>query len=140
MIQRIQTIWLLLAAVCAFFTIRFSFYSGHKIDDPKKLYTVLNANTNMSLLILTVAVGIAALVLIFLFKDRKMQMRITLAVLLLSLLNIFLYYNETKKFIAAESSLDLSCVIVFAIPVFLFLAFRGIYKDEKLVKSVDRLR
>jgi hypothetical protein len=140
MIQRIQSIWLLLAAACAFITIRLPFYSGHKIDDPQKLYSALNATTNMLLLILTVAVGIVSLVLIFLFKDRKMQMRITIAALLVSLLNIFLYYNETKKFIAAESSLDLSCVFVFAIPVLLFLAFRGIYKDQKLVKSVDRLR
>jgi len=140
MIQRIQTIWLLLAAVCAFLTIRLPFYSGHKIDDPQKLYAVLNATTSMLLLILTVAVGIVSLVLIFLFKDRKMQMRITFATLLVSLLNILLYYNETKKFIARESSLDLACVFVFAIPVLLFLAFRGIYKDQKLVKSVDRLR
>src|SRR4051812_24302073 len=140
MIQRIQTIWLLLAAACAFVTIRLSFYSGHKINDPQKIYTPLNATSNMILLILTVALGIAALVLIFLYKDRKMQMRITFVCLLLSLLNIYLYYNETKKFIAVESSLDLSCVFVFAIPVLLFLAFRGIYKDQKLVKSMDRLR
>jgi hypothetical protein len=140
MIQRIQTIWLLLAAACAFITIRLSFYSGHKIDDPQKIYTALNATTNMILLILTVALGIASLVLIFLYKDRKMQMRLTIVALLLSLLNIYLYYNETKKFIAAESSLDLTCVFVFAIPILLFLAFRGIYKDQKLVKSMDRLR
>src|SRR6478735_573861 len=140
MIQRIQTIWFFLAAVCAFITIRFSFYSGHKINDPQKVYTVLNATTDMILLILTVALGIVALVLIFFYKDRKTQMRITLVALLVSLLNIYLYYNETKKFIAAESSLDLTCIFVFAIPILLFLAFRGIYKDQKLVKSMDRLR
>jgi hypothetical protein len=140
MIQRIQTIWLLLAAVCAFITIRLSFYSGHKINDPQKIYTVLNATTSMLLLILTVALGIVAFVLIFFYKDRKTQMRITLVALLVSLLNIYLYYNETKKFIAAESSLDLTCIFVFVIPVFLFLAFRGIYKDQKLIKSMDRLR
>jgi hypothetical protein len=140
MIQRIQTIWLLLTAACAFLTIRLPFYSGHKMDDPQKTYAALNATTNMLLLILTVAIGIACLISIFLFKNRKLQMRITLVALLVSLLNIFLYYNETKKFIAIESSLDLSCVFVFAIPVLLFLAFRGIYKDEKLIKSVDRLR
>jgi hypothetical protein len=67
-------------------------------------------------------------------------MRITLAALLVSLLNIYLYYSETKKFVAVESSLDLTCVFVFAIPVLLFLAFRGIYRDQKLIKSMDRLR
>ena len=140
MIQRIQTIWLLLAAACAFITIRLSFYSGHKINDPQKIYTALNATTSMILLILTVALGIIAFVVIFFYKDRKAQMRITLAALLASLLNIYLYYSETKKFIAAQSSLDFTCVFVFAIPILLFLAFRGIYKDQKLIKSMDRLR
>jgi len=140
MIQRVQTIWLLLAAACAFITLRLSFYSGHKIHDPQKIYTVLNATTSMVLLILTVALGIVAFVLIFFYKDRKTQMRITLAALLVSLLNIYLYYSETKKFVALESSLDLTCVFVFAIPVLLFLAFRGIYKDQKLIKSMNRLR
>ena len=140
MIQRIQTVWLLLAAACAFISIRLSFYSGHKIDDPQKLYTVLNATTNMIILILTVAIGIISFVLIFLYKDRKTQMRIAIATLLASLLNIFLYFIEIKKFVASESSFDLTCVFVFIIPILLFLAIRGIYKDEKLIKSMNRLR
>jgi hypothetical protein len=31
-------------------------------------------------------------------------------------------------------------VLTFLVPVFLFLAIRGISKDEKLVKSLNRLR
>ena len=33
MLQRIQSIWLLLAAICALLTIKFSFYSGN-IETP----------------------------------------------------------------------------------------------------------
>ena len=90
------------------------------------------------MLILTVAVAIAALVLIFLYKDRKMQMKIALIVLGLSLVNIFLFVSATEKFV--EGTYDLTSPVAVAVPVFLLLAVRGIYKDEKLVKSVDRLR
>jgi hypothetical protein len=138
MIQRIQTIWLLLASACAFITLKLSFYSGNKIIDDQKQFVHLTANENMLLTILSVAVGIAALILVFLYKDRKMQMRLTLLNLVISLFNIYLYINETKNFM--EGRVDWSSLFVFLIPVFLFLAVKGIYSDQKLVKSMDRLR
>ncbi len=138
MIQRIQTIWLLLAAGCAFASLKLSFYSGNKIINNEKQFAYLTANENILLTVLSVAVGIAALILIFLFRDRKMQMRLTFLNLVISLLNIFLYFKAMKNF--AEGRIDWSCVFVFAIPVFLFLAFRGIYSDQKLIKNADRLR
>lgn len=138
MIQRIQTIWLLFAAICAFLTLKLSFYSGNKIVEGQKQFAHLTANDNMLLTILSVTVGVAALILIFLYKDRKMQMRLTILDLLISLLNIYLYFNATSTFL--EGRIDWSSIFVFAAPVFLFLAFRGIYKDQRLIKSVDRLR
>ena len=138
MIQRIQTLWLLLASVCAFVTLKLSFYSGNKIIDNQKQFTHLTANENMLLTILSVAVGIMAFILIFLYKDRKMQMRLALLDLVISLLNIYLYINATKNFI--EGRIDWSCIFVFLIPIFLFLAMRGVYRDQKLLKSMDRLR
>jgi hypothetical protein len=75
---------------------------------------------------------------IFLYKNRKLQQRITILAIIVSLLNIFLYYEQTQKFV--EGNYDLTAVLSLAIPVFLILAARGIYKDQKLVKSLDRLR
>lgn len=139
MIQRIQTIWLMIAGALAFLTLRFSFYSGNKLVNNQKVFTSLTAASgNIFLLVLSVCVAAAALVLIFLYKDRKMQMKLTIAALLLSVGNIALYYSETKKFI--EGNYDIAALFSIAIPVCLFLAVRGIYKDEKLIKSVDRLR
>lgn len=141
MIQRIQTLWLLLAAGAGFASLRLPFYSGHRIDDPTKQYAEINAaSPSLLLLILTVAVAIASLVIIFLYKDRKMQMRLIIVTLLVSLANIVLYFLETKKFVPGESSFDLTCIFAFIVPVFLFLASRGVYRDQKLIKSVDRLR
>jgi hypothetical protein len=139
MLQRIQTIWLLLAAVCGFLTLKFPFYSGNKIDASNvKTFEYLIAPGSIIILILTVAIFVASLITIFLYKNRKLQLRITIAVIIVSLLNIFLYYTETKKF--AEGNYSLTALLTVAIPFFLFFAARNIYKDEKLVKSMDRLR
>ena len=140
MLQRSQTLWLLCASVLAFTTLKISFFSGNIIVDNVKQFQRFTAMGSIVLMILTVGVGIASLFLIFLYKDRKLQMKISLAVLVVSLLNIFLYYLQTKNFVTSEWAFDIPCIISLAIPVFLILALRGIYKDEKLVKSVDRLR
>jgi hypothetical protein len=139
MLQRIQTIWLMLAAICGFLTLKFPFYSGNKADaNNVKTFEYLIASGSIIILILTVAVFVTVLITIFLYKNRKLQLRITLAVIVVSLLNIFLYYTETKKF--AEGNYSLTALLTVAIPFFLFFAARNIYKDEKLVKSMDRLR
>jgi uncharacterized membrane protein len=139
MIQRIQSIWLLLAAACAFLTLKVSFYTGHLINDTQKQLVSLNSTTTIPIVITAVAVGIAALVTIFLYKDRKMQMKIAFATFAASVLLIFLYYSYvSSKYL--EGTLDLTAPVVIIIPIFLLLAIRNIYKDEKLVKSVDRLR
>lgn len=141
MIQRIQSVWLLLASAAAFLTLKLSFYSGHLIKDAQpKPVAFLTASGNILLTITSVAVGLLALVTIFLYKDRKLQMRMTFGALLLSCLNLVLYFVETRKYVPGEGNYDLTAIIAIVIPVFLILAIRGMSRDQKLVKSLDRLR
>jgi len=139
MIQRIQSVWLLVAALCAFLSLKLSFYTGILVNDAKRLLVSLTSVTTIPIVINAVAVGIASLVVIFLYKDRKMQMRICFATLFASLLLIFLYTSYVRTQFA-EGSYDLTAPVIFIIPLALILAIRGIYKDQKLIKSVDRLR
>ncbi len=140
MLQRIQTVWLLIASALGFATLSnsISFYSGNKLVENVSKFVPLTARENIFILILTVSIAVAALVTVFLFKDRKMQLKVTLGVFAVSLANIGLYYLQTKNYI--EGKMDLTSLASFAIPVFLVLAARGVWKDEQLVKSVDRLR
>jgi hypothetical protein len=140
MIQRIQTIWLLLAAAAAFLTLRFSFYSGNIIEGTTKTFKYLTAQSNILLTILSAGVGLAALICVFLYKNRKQQSRIVLLTLLVSIVNLILFFVESRKFVAGEGNYDLTAAIAIAVPVFLILAMRGIRRDDKLVKSLDRLR
>jgi cation transport ATPase len=136
MLQRIQTVWLLLAAVSGILTLNFSFYSG--VQAGNNAFHILNAKENNIILILTVATSVAAFISIFLFKNRKLQLRITITCILASILIVVLYFLQIKNY--STGAYTLWSIFAFAIPVFLILAARGIYKDEKLVKSLDRLR
>jgi hypothetical protein len=141
MLQRIQSIWLLLAAACALLTIKFSFYSGN-IETPGQpvSFQYLTAAFDFWILIVTIALVCIAAIDIFLYKNRKLQGRLAILGIILSLLNIFLYLKAIHRFVEHQGSHTISSLFVFAIPVLFFLAFRGIYRDQKLVKSLDRLR
>lgn len=136
MIQRIQSLWLLLASACAFASFKFPYYSG---TNAKGLSPYeLNATENFLLLFTTAILGGLALFTIFLFKKRTLQLRLCVLGILLEAILIFLYYREVKTFTLGTYSLT---AILHSIIVLAFvLAARAINKDEKLVKDSDRLR
>jgi hypothetical protein len=143
MLQRIQSIWLLLAAAFAAITFRFPFYSGERIMDfttNAVSHNDLMANSTVGLTILTVLTGAIAFSCIFLYGNRKLQLRLCYLGIFLTVLLIVLYFLEVGKFVPGKGTFALSCVFHFAILAFYILAVRGIVKDERLIKSMDRLR
>jgi len=137
MIQRIQSIWLLLAAVCVFLTLKFSTYVGTNKDLIPS--TFLNGTATLPLIFLTLAVGILTLITIFLYKNRKFQLRLTILAVLLEAGLIFLYYKEIQTFIG-KGTFSITAILHVAVIGFLILAARGISSDNKLIKDSNRLR
>jgi hypothetical protein len=140
MIQRIQSMWLLVASALAFISLKTSFFSGNILVNNVKQFQRFTGTSHMLLMILTVLVALASLVAIFLYKDRKVQIRVTAGAMLVSIINLILYYTQTNNFVPTDWAFDLTALLALAIPFFLFLAVRGIYRDNKLMKSLDRLR
>ena len=140
MIQRIQSIWLLLASICTVLTVKLSFYTGNKLDaiTKTKTFVQLNAQSDMVLTVLVGFILAACLIAIFLFKDRKRQLLVTGITALVAIINIIIYISETRSFV--EGQYSITSTITFLVPLFLLLAARAIWKDEQLVKSADRLR
>jgi hypothetical protein len=139
MIQRVQSIWLLLSAVAAGLSFKFPFYSGNKLDKENiPAFANLTASSNVLILFFTAVLTAGCIAIIFLYKDRKQQLKLTVAALAVSVLNIIIYFTQTAKYVSGNISL--TAILPLAIPIFLFFAARGIWKDEKLVKSLDRLR
>lgn len=153
MLQRIQTVWALLAALCAALTFKFAFYFGNmKVGqnglaplEVKAMPTfgvgaVSAGSGSVLIFIVTIIIIAGTLINIFNFKARRKQLWITIGLVFLSLLNIFLYWWKSGVPPFESGSYSVGMLLSLAIPVFLFLAARGISKDEKLVKSADRLR
>jgi hypothetical protein len=138
MIQRVQTIWMILAAAAVFltFTLTFPFYSGTLSADNS--FRAVIATENLFLVILTSALGTGILINIFLFKQRSIQFRIIIFALLLEGLIIFLYIKQTAAF--SKGNLGLGSALHFLIILFLIFAAKGIYNDSKLIKESNRLR
>jgi hypothetical protein len=67
-------------------------------------------------------------------------MRLSLLGLFLSCLNLVLFYLQVKKFVPGEGNYDLTAIVAIVVPILFILALRGMYRDQKLVKSLDRLR
>lgn len=141
MIQRIQTIWLLLCAACAglAFKIPFgtSFVSEVGTDNVGGL-EMTAANTMLVLPIVSLII-INALVAIILYKKRNIQILITSIVLIstLACLGIMIYM---AGFQVEYRSIAYGIVAPFLAFIFSLLALKGIRKDNKLVKNLDRLR
>ena len=137
MIQRQQSLWLLLATIGAILSFKYPFYAGGKETPTSGGASYIDAGSNFFLIILTVAALVLAVITIFLYKERKRQLRFCFIGLAISILLILIYFNETKKL---PGTLALWSIFVFVIPVGFIMAARGIWKDQKLVKSLDKLR
>jgi Ca2+/Na+ antiporter len=140
MIQRPQTLWLLLATVAAILSFMFPFVTGMELIDKTAMEKPAEvvAGSNFFILLLTIASIAVSSITIFLFKNRKQQLWLCLLGMLIAGLLIFLYIIQMNKLI--KPTLALFCILPFAIVTGYFLAFRNIRKDEKLVKSLDKLR
>src|SRR5262245_35820468 len=138
MIQRQQTLWLLLATACAVLSFFFPFAKGDQMIKDMKAGVILDAASTLPLLLLTGASAILSVVTIFYFKDRKMQWRLCFLGILITLGIILLYIKEYKGL--TDSVLALYCVLPALMLISYYMAYRGIRKDHKLVKSLDKLR
>jgi hypothetical protein len=138
MIQRLQSVWLLLAATFNGLTFRFPFFTGDWMKDATPYIIELKANTTTWLTIFTALTAILAFITIFLFKNRRLQLSLCYLGIFLAAVLITMYFLELANFY--NGSVTIWAIIYFLILICFILAARGVWKDQKLVKSMDRLR
>ena len=141
MIQRIQTIWLLIVAIAAFATYTLTLYIGKIADGTEKVFQLAD---DFLLVIIIIALGILAIICLFLYKNRKLQFKLSVLGVIFSIGFLFLEYFRVESFkkdnLIQTGSYQIGALLPLVMVIFFFLAARGIYKDERLVKSMDRLR
>jgi len=130
MIQRIQTVYLLFAFCLAAILVFIPF-------------STLNSFTEEFFRGFNAAIAVAAIVTIFFYKNRRMQLRLCYA-MLAGFVAIYLTYFifNMQNFSLAELFGHVRYIFIFPFIsiILVYLAIRGIKKDEKLVRSLDRLR
>jgi len=138
MIQRQQSLWLLLAAVASFLSFKFPFYTGNIVENNITRFEELEGGSNFFLLALTGASVLISAITIFLYKDRKTQLKLAIVGIMISIVLLILYFTQLRKF--SNGNFALTSILVVAILMGYIMAAKGIRRDEKLVKSLDKLR
>lgn len=156
MIQRIQTLYLFLAfalmGLMYFFPLMT--FAGNGQEYEIVLLGIRSTSapnayiaSALHLLILWVTATVLPLMNIFLYKARLLQMRLCLVEILLALglqIVVGIYVFNAKSMAeqceshaitySVASLIPLACIILSA------LAFRAIRRDQRLVRSLDRIR
>ena len=131
MIQRIQSIYFLVAAISmTLISFKVPVYTLNE--------TLFMAQDDTKMFILTIVGAIFSLLGLFMFKNRKFQMkliRLTVLIQMIIGVRIFMLFNKFEV-VLNNSFLFLMAFTLIA----LIMAHRGVKKDDDLVRSVDRIR
>jgi hypothetical protein len=155
MIQRIQSVYLLVTTFLSVLFLKGSFLTFFKESGTililtfNGLYRIANGQQEqiaislIPLSVLIILIIITSIISILIFKKRKIQLRFTKSLIYLIILFIILSSIYSLIVITRYGVNILPTIkmfIPFGMLVFSILANRGIKKDDDLVKSYERLR
>ena len=127
MIQRIQTIYFFLAAITL---LTYAFFCNYNILNITRSITESFIPAIASFLVAVFSLGV-----IFLFKNRNFQ-SVASSIFILLVVITMSYFIFTIKLFYLEWTFYLFPLAL----IFLFLGRKNVVADEKLIRSVDRLR
>jgi len=145
MIQRIQSIFYLIAALCAgslfFLPIATSDKAAALFLEDK----VFNVQDHNGLIIIAALAVLLPLIAMFLFKNRPLQLKLGALGMIFPLLligaGVWMFLKSgTAEVDSATINLGAGLFLPIAVILFGILANRFVKKDEDLVQSSDRLR
>jgi len=156
MIQRIQSVYLLLAIVflslMLFMPLAILFREGetYKLLFHGLYHYSLAANTRELISPVPVVTSLLIInlflcsLILFLYKYRTLQIRFSVfAIIILisqSAYQYYMYFFIQNNINAQNSSLTLAFIFPLVASLLIYMAIKAIRKDDELVKSVDRLR
>lgn len=152
MIQRIQTVWLLLAAITISCLLIFPMVSVSSAGTTHEIYASglyqktgsqsIKVADYTPLLLTTIAVSLMAIVNIFNYRKRAIQKKIVI-VNIVFIIGLSFWCSRFAKNIPGgveNANYNVGMFLPVIAIFFCILALRGIRNDEKLLKSADRLR
>ena len=145
MIQRLQTIFLLLAAACFGSLFMLPLLKSTSTSAQMLADQVYEVKDHTGLLAGTALVILLSVITIFLYKNRKLQLKLTwgvviCAILFLGMAFLFLNNESGHNLSALGLTPQVGSFLPIAAIIFCLIAARYIKKDESLVQSMNRLR
>ena len=144
MIQRIQSVYLLLATLISGGLI---FVFNLWVDELGNKFFVIDSFNTGNVLLVTMSVlffvsAILSGITIFIFKNRQLQFVLGRLTILINffLLGILVYFSQNLSGEIQVSEKGIGLLIPIFTVFLVVMANKAIKKDEELVKSVDRLR
>ncbi len=144
MIQRIQSIYLLLATLISGGLI---FVLNLWVNELGNKFFVIDSFNTGNVLLVTMAVlffvsAVLTCIIIFKFKNRQLQFVLGRLTILINffLLGILVYFTQNLSGEIQISEKGIGLLIPIFTVFLVVMANKAIKKDEELVKSVDRLR
>jgi hypothetical protein len=155
MIQRIQTVYLFLTTLLSLLFLKGNFisftgasepgigiaFSGILRDSGAQGHELVEKALPLSIAIILIPLLCVAAIMCF--KNRKIQKLIVLSIIILvaGFIIVSIFYSLTIiKTYSTVIVPGFKMLIPVIMLVFSYLAYRGIQKDDNLVKSYDRLR
>lgn len=154
MLQRIQSLFLFIS-LCLWVSIYFftlaSVYNLSSVYQFKVsgVYSVIQGGTELisslnPLFILYISVALIQIITLFLFRKRRLQMRFCVysAILQAGFLMLVFYYVFLTRNGDGDASVtwELPIILPLCSAILNIIAYRFILKDERLVRSIDRIR
>jgi len=144
MIQRIQSIFFLLAAACFGGEFATSFAKSNTIAEGIFSDQLYNLSDHVGLQVLAGLGALLSIIAIFLYKNRDNQVRlgyvVTTLAILLPIAAVLIFTNQSAQMGDAEISDQAGLYLPIGMIICSMLAVRFVKKDNKLVQSMDRLR
>lgn len=131
--QRIQTLYMILgAAISMIVALLFPFYITMQ-------GAVMPLDNPVILFLFGFITG-ALIANVFNFKKRSLQIVLNRLVLVANVILIAFMAWDLSQHWGEGSKLGVSLFVPFVTMIFIFLANKGIAKDEKIIRSADRIR
>jgi len=155
MLQRIQSIYLLFAGLLIWALFLFPLVHNIYINGVPStigvtgVYQDVNGRqthtqTFVALIAATAIVGALSFILIFLYKNRKQQMALCYGYIVVVIGHYFWMVQTVKSFAGdvelSTKNFGIGALLSSISIVLVLLAAKAVQRDEKLVRSADRLR
>jgi len=155
MIQRIQSVYLLLTTIVSGLFLKLKFLVLTINDGSQTIFTFSGIykktaggsseviSRMIPVTLLAILIPLVAFVLIFLYRKRRLQLWLTILLMILEFLFIIAgtaYAVNPVRINTGPMTLSIGSLLPFVAIILTFLAYRSIRRDEELIRSYDRLR